>query len=556
METICTENKFEKIVNEIKIPTSIEALVGSEGKEYTQPVSKVVTPELFLSIQQEFLDKKIFITGVTGFLGKVLLEKLLRSCARIEKIFVLMRPVGNATPQARLRKLLENELFDRVRREFPDALLKVEMVDGNIIETNLGLSGKDYANVTSVSTVFHCAATVRFEDDPRNILNVNLLGVHNLLEVCAQNNNLRALVYVSTAYSFSDYSEIVEEIYPDMGDPERIIELLGWMNSAQMKQYCSYFLNGRPSLYHFSKAMAEILIAERYRDLPCIIVRPSIVTAAAEEPYPSGKGIVRTLLLKRGVTADWVPVDIVVNTLIAAACYRAHESHLPRLTRMSQATGVPIVNCTCPDTNLIEWTEVVKLCLPYLIKYPSVKVYYRPGGTVTTSETVYKMCTFFYHYVPAAILDVVFYMTRKRFNMVNFYRRIHGIMENLQHYTTHKFVFRSPNMQRLISLAAPEDVQIFPLDQSQLNWKQYIENYVLGVRRYYMHESDDSLPAARRRMNRITIVWTATQFACIAAILHAVLKKHFPGLLEYSIQSMRRALPATMLYKATKLLKK
>ncbi|KFM82941.1 putative fatty acyl-CoA reductase, partial [Stegodyphus mimosarum] len=110
------------------------------------------------------------------------------------------------------------------------------------------------------------------------------------------------------------------------------------------------------------------------------------------------------------------------------------------------------------------------------------------------------MCTFFYHYVPAAILDGAFLMRKKRFEMVNFYRRIHGIMDNLQHYTTHRFVFRTPNMQRLISLAAPEDVQMFPLDQSQLNWKRYIENYVLGVRRYYMHESDDSLLASRRCM--------------------------------------------------------
>ncbi|KFM82942.1 Fatty acyl-CoA reductase 1, partial [Stegodyphus mimosarum] len=91
-----------------------------------------------------------------------------------------MRPVGNATPQARLRKLLENELFDRVRKEYPDALLKVEVVEGNVTATNLGLNEKDYAKVNSVSTVFHCAATVRFEDDPKNILSVNLLGVHNL----------------------------------------------------------------------------------------------------------------------------------------------------------------------------------------------------------------------------------------------------------------------------------------------------------------------------------------------------------------------------------------
>lgn len=35
--------------------------------------------------------KCVFLTGGTGFLGKVLVEKLLRSCPKIDSIFLLVR---------------------------------------------------------------------------------------------------------------------------------------------------------------------------------------------------------------------------------------------------------------------------------------------------------------------------------------------------------------------------------------------------------------------------------------------------------------------------------
>jgi len=42
-------------------------------------------------ISEFYRDRCIFITGATGFLGKVLVEKLLRSCPKIKAIYVLMR---------------------------------------------------------------------------------------------------------------------------------------------------------------------------------------------------------------------------------------------------------------------------------------------------------------------------------------------------------------------------------------------------------------------------------------------------------------------------------
>jgi alcohol-forming fatty acyl-CoA reductase len=42
--------------------------------------------------QEFYKGKSIFITGASGFMGKVLLEKLLYSCSDLKQIMILVRP--------------------------------------------------------------------------------------------------------------------------------------------------------------------------------------------------------------------------------------------------------------------------------------------------------------------------------------------------------------------------------------------------------------------------------------------------------------------------------
>lgn len=44
-----------------------------------------------MEIKEFYAGSNIFITGGTGFMGKVLIEKLIRSCPGINNIYVLMR---------------------------------------------------------------------------------------------------------------------------------------------------------------------------------------------------------------------------------------------------------------------------------------------------------------------------------------------------------------------------------------------------------------------------------------------------------------------------------
>lgn len=76
-----------------------------EGGDIT--ASDMVLPEEDSDLLEFYKDSTIFITGATGFLGKLCMEKLLRTCTSLNKIYVLMRPKKGKDVQKRF-----NELFD------------------------------------------------------------------------------------------------------------------------------------------------------------------------------------------------------------------------------------------------------------------------------------------------------------------------------------------------------------------------------------------------------------------------------------------------------------
>lgn len=49
--------------------------------------------------------RSVFITGGTGYMGKVLIEKLLRECDDIKYIYLLCRPKRGFSPNARIEQI-------------------------------------------------------------------------------------------------------------------------------------------------------------------------------------------------------------------------------------------------------------------------------------------------------------------------------------------------------------------------------------------------------------------------------------------------------------------
>lgn len=75
---------------------------------YKPPVLPDELSHLPDRVSKTFIGKTIFITGGSGFLGKVLIEKLLRKCPEIEKIYLLLRPKKGSHPKQRVETIFQS----------------------------------------------------------------------------------------------------------------------------------------------------------------------------------------------------------------------------------------------------------------------------------------------------------------------------------------------------------------------------------------------------------------------------------------------------------------
>lgn len=274
-----------------------------------------------------FNDRSVFITGATGFMGKVLVEKLLRSCSGVKNIYVLLRNKKGLNTHQRLDELMDAKIFDRLKEENPKALNKVIGISGDISLDGLGLSDNDLKMlIKEISVVFHSAATVKFDEPLRASIEFNVLGTRRVIQFCHKLNKLMALVHVSTAYANCNRFEIDEAFYESPIKPQQVVDAMEWMSDDIINEITPKLVGDRPNTYTYTKALAETLLTQECGSLPVAIVRPSIVTAAAREPcagwvdnmngptglvLASSKGILRTMLIDSKATADLIPVDTV-----------------------------------------------------------------------------------------------------------------------------------------------------------------------------------------------------------------------------------------------------
>jgi fatty acyl-CoA reductase len=111
----------------------------------------------------------IFLTGATGFLGKVLLHKLLNTCRNIRVVYVLIRGKKGLSAVDRLdRELLSLPVFDELFTSHPHLKERIKVVDGDISKPYLGLSSSDRQTLEqNVTLILHCAATTKFMENLR-----------------------------------------------------------------------------------------------------------------------------------------------------------------------------------------------------------------------------------------------------------------------------------------------------------------------------------------------------------------------------------------------------
>ena len=109
-------------------------------------------------VRASLSQRRIAITGATGFVGTALVERLLRTVPDCE--LVLLVRDGKRTPAARRtqREILKNDAFDRLREQhgenFDSAVAaRITTIAGDVTRDGLGLSETDRDLFASCSTI-------------------------------------------------------------------------------------------------------------------------------------------------------------------------------------------------------------------------------------------------------------------------------------------------------------------------------------------------------------------------------------------------------------------
>lgn len=236
------------------------------------------------TIPDFFDNREVFITGGTGFLGKALIEKLLRSCPKVNRIFLLLRPTKGKSIHEKLKQITSNRLFDVMRLLDPDFERKLIPISGDVGQIGLGLSADDVRRMENVSVIYHSAATVRFDDSLNYAVQVNTRGTREVMEFALGLKQLKILCHISTTYSNVYESVVEEKLYPPVADWRKTIKICEQLDEDMLALLSDHYTSFMPNTYVFSKNLAEHVVNDYSKRLPVIILRPSIILGCIHEP--------------------------------------------------------------------------------------------------------------------------------------------------------------------------------------------------------------------------------------------------------------------------------
>ncbi|KAL1463625.1 hypothetical protein WDU94_015363 [Cyamophila willieti] len=187
-------------------------------------------------IPKWYAGRSVLVTGGTGFMGKVLLEKLLRSCPDIRKVYILCRAKRGLTPKARLTEFSKLPVFERLRNENPSQLSKLHIIEGDILQPNLGIKDQDILLLQEeVSIVFNGAASLKLEAELKENVAANTKGTKQLLDMSLGMKKLVAFIHFSTAFCHPEQQVLEEKLYPSPVNPHDVMRAMDWMDDETIK---------------------------------------------------------------------------------------------------------------------------------------------------------------------------------------------------------------------------------------------------------------------------------------------------------------------------------
>nr|XP_033204475.1 putative fatty acyl-CoA reductase CG5065 [Bombus vancouverensis nearcticus]XP_033204476.1 putative fatty acyl-CoA reductase CG5065 [Bombus vancouverensis nearcticus] len=479
------------------------------------------------TLEEFYAGSGILLTGTTGFVGKGLLEKLIRMCPRIAAIFILLRPKTDETIEQRFKKLIDDPIYDNIKAKHPSVLSKVYPVKGDVSLSDLGLSREDRnLLLEKVNIVFHAAATVIFNEPLHVAVNVNTKGTAHVIELWSELKHPISFVHVSTAFSNANLHEIEERVYTTSLNPSEVIDMCDKFDKTSINQIEKKILKTYPNTYTFSKNLAEQIVASKCKDLPVAIVRPSIIGASLEEPCPGwlenisaitgilllvSRGCATAIRGRKDARLDVVPVDFVVDTIICTAWHvtqqRGHE--------------VKVYNCTT-NANSFKWGQLQQLVLKCSRETPLNDTLWYPGCPMIANRYIYNVLSVIPYILPAFIIDIFLRLRGSKPIMMKLLKNGHKLFTSVTYFTTHEWTFQRDNCSDLArKVKMLNDSDMVKLDLRDMDWEKYVAIYLMGIKKFILKQ--EFQPTARQRLARLYWIHQITKISSIIILLWIML---------------------------------
>lgn len=464
----------------------------------------------------------VLITGGLGFLGRLTVEKILRSCPEVSRVYLIARPKKGKSAEERLEAIFNDALFERLLMQDPKFYTKVTLVNGDLEQENLGLTEEDQKMlINQVNIVLHMAATVRFDEKLRRAAYINIRAVKDLLMMAKKMQNLKSFTHVSTAYSHCTKKEVDEVFYETPITGDKLIDLVDLMDDEYLNAFTPSLLGKWPNTYTFTKAISELIIRQYGKGLPISIVRPSIVVSTLREPlagwantyygllgvtYGVGVGVIRSLYCDPAKTGDIVPADYTVNAIIAASWaigqsnFDSNKEVLNNLAfdELNVEYNIPIFNYVCTPEKPIKWGEYMEGVSSEGLKTPSMNCVWYYVLFMNKYLFVHKLCCFFLHWIPAYIIDGVRYVIGKKPMLVAGYKKLDYVFDCLTYFIIGEWSFKNNNVQALWKKLSKSDQGVFEFSMSNVEWLSMFPTFVKGSRVYLFKDPLDTIPEAKK----------------------------------------------------------
>lgn len=489
------------------------------------------------SVAQFFAGRSVLITGATGFVGKALVEKLLRACPDVHRAFLIVRPKKGVPPSERVKEIVGCDLFEPLIKQKPSILEKLVIVPGDLILPGLGLAPGDMEIIRrEVSVVMHCAATVNFNEKLKLALQLNVLSVQQLLAFTRTFSSLAAFVHVSTAFSNCDKLCIREKIYPTAVDPKALMSAVFSMDDDIAVAITPKLIGKRPNTYTFTKSLAEEIVRQDGQGLPVAIMRPSIIGAMYKGTIPgwqdnlngpggmyisAAHGLLRVMKGDTYAISDIVPVDYCANMILAIAWSLG--------TSPAPAIGVPppVYHCTSGAANTLTWGRQFEMCFKVLDKVPvpheERTPIIRASFNFVMNPHWLAFWDFVWHRMPASFVDALLVLVGQKPIMQKLNKRLGASIIAYEFFTSHSWWWEFNNGPALADEMSPEDAKEFTFDMAAINWSEYLENYWRGTWKFLKRDPPEKIAKQKKftaLIKAVLLVITVLLFSLLAAFLY------------------------------------